>query len=260
MKYLRITPENLFQFKRSLKELEENFLYPLGDDSFSIDHGENYLRFFDRMGRTHFYCAHLDGKVIAVGAGVIHHRYKVWYLCDMKVHPDHRGKKLTKKMFQRFFLPCYLKAQKGFALTMENNSGPQNPIMKIMERLPWTPLKTGTRLLFYYEDSASMHKVLEVLKDSRKGIHFSSLKGIKDLVLKSTGRPIPLLHMEWEDSGDAQKFETPQEGHLHMWCLMETHPHVEKLKELGIAPKATGLIFHHRMNGTNWNDLRTSEL
>lgn len=259
MKSFRITPANLGQWKTSLHEFEEHFTYPLGDDSFSIDHGPDYLAFFRRMGNAHLYATEKDGKIIAVGAGTIQHRFKAWYLCDMKVHPDFRGRKIPVKMFRKYFLPCYLKSQKGFALNMEDSSGKKNPITKIMETLPWTPLKKGARILFYYEGAEKTIDAMTVLKSSRPGISFSTLKGVKDLVLKSSNSPIPLLHMEWNDKLPGT-FEAPIKDHLHMWCLDETSELNKSLEAVNIKPKAAGLIFHHRLSHLNWNDLRTSEL
>lgn len=259
MKSFRIKPENLNQWKSSLHQFEEHFTYPLGGDSFSIDHGDNYLAFFQRMGNAHLYAMEKDDQIIAVGAGIIHHRFKAWYLCDMKVHPDHRGHQIPVKMFRKYFLPCYFKSQKGFALNMEDPEGKKNPIAKIMQTLPWTPLKEGARILFYYEDAEKTLNAMKVLKSSRPNISFSSLKGVKDLVLKSSQTPIPLMHMEWNEK-TAGGEEKPRPDHLHMWCLDEKSDLNKSLSEIGIKSKASGLIFHHRLSHLDWNELRTSEL
>ena len=128
-----------------------------------------------------------------------------------------------------------------------------------MSNLPWTPLKEGGRICFYYEDASVTKQAIQLLETSRRNIHFSSLKGSKDLVLKSTGNPIPLLHMEWghEKRGNVL---SPQHDNLHMWCMGESDPLNVKLNSIGIIPKAKGKIFHHRLNRVNWSDLRTSEL
>lgn len=259
MKSFRITQKNLDLWKSSLHQFEEHFTYPLGADTFSIDHGSDYLAFFKRMGNAHLYASEVEGKIVAVGAGIIQNRFKAWYLCDMKVHPEFRGRKIPLKMFRKYFLPCYLKSQRGFALNMEESSGKKNPITKIMETLPWTPLKKGARIVFYYEDAANTLKAMEILKSKRPGISFSSLLGIKDLVLKSTGKPIPLLHMEWNQQVPGSS-AAPIEGNLHMWCLDEKSDLNSSLEKIGITPKAAGLIFHHRLSHLDWNELRTSEL
>lgn len=101
---------------------------------------------------------------------------------------------------------------------------------------------------------------MNVLERRRPNIRFSSLAGIKDLVLKSTDAPIPLLHMEWGETQNADNIKEPQENFLHMWCLRDNDHAINLLKVLGITPKATGLILHHRLGHIDWSELRTSEL
>lgn len=259
--YLRLDQKNIRHWESQLQKLEEAFTYPLGEDSFTIDHGPNYLAFFRRIGSDSVYIATHNNGIVAVGAGVISHRHKAWYLCDMKVHPGYRGNKIPRKLFTRYFFPNYLKCQRGYALTMEDSSGKLNPIFKIMQNLPWTPLKHGGRILFYYEDAETTRKAMDVLSSKRSNIHFFSLTGMKDLILKSNRQPLPILHMEWGECLKGEgAYENPQPGKLHMWALDESDSMVETLKDQGLCHKASGSIFHHRMRGTDWSELRTSEL
>lgn len=259
--YFRLTDKNISEWQSSLEKLEEAFKYPLGDDEFRISHGNDYLGFFRRIGHPAVYAASKESDVIAVGAGVISKRFNAWYLCDMKVLPHHRGNRLPRKFFTRYFFFNYLKCRRGFALNMESSDGKINPIQKIMQRLPWTPLKVGARIVFFYEDAVATHKALTHLKAERQDIHFTSIQHKKDLVLKSTGKGIPLLHMEWGTKrSDEENHLEPQDGKLHMWCLQDNHPLISVLAKDNIHPKASGLIFHHGMKDFNWNDLRTSEL
>src|SRR5205085_2743714 len=101
-------------------------------------------------------------------------------------------------------------------------------------------------------------KALQILQHERPGISFSSLRGIKDLVLKSSESAIPLLHMEW---GEVVKGSTDiQEGSLHMWSLPENSSLIKELRTVGIVPKARGSIYHHRLHKFDWGNVRTSEL
>ncbi len=258
MKFERLTEKSLPLWQKPLEIFETNFRYPLGNDEFTISHGKNYLSFVERIGPHATYCAHIGNTVIAVGGGTISRRFKVWYLCDMKVHPEHRGKKIPRKLFQKFFLFNYLKCRRGFALNMESSDGKKNPITKILETLPWTPLHIGARIHFFYEDHKSTKDALKIL--NRPNAHFSSLSGKKDLILKSTGAPIPLLHFEWGDTAPDFASAFPQEGMLHMWCLPVNDPKILQLERKGILPKASGLIYHHGMKNFSWKELRTSEL
>ena len=95
LKYLRLDRKNRSQYENSIAELEKIASYPLGEDRFTIDHGSDYFAFFDRLGETVFHI-YLDGpKVVALGAAVLRtipntdgKEQKVWYLCDLKVHPE----------------------------------------------------------------------------------------------------------------------------------------------------------------------------
>lgn len=260
LSFFRLTDKNLKDWQSSLEKMEAAFVYPLGDDEFRISHGNDYLGFFRRIGSPAVYAAATNSEIIAVGAGIISERHKAWYLCDMKVMTGHRGKKLPRRFFTRYFLFNYLKCRRGFALNMESSDGKINPIQKIMQKLPWTPLKIGARVLFFYEDANATHKAHGILSSVRKDIHFTSIQHRKDLVLKSTGKGIPLLHMEWGEKRKDEEHHQPQEGKLHMWCLQDNHPLVSLLANEGIHPKASGLIFQHGMQGFDWNELRTSEL
>jgi GNAT superfamily N-acetyltransferase len=259
MKFCRVDSNFLDKKKETLEIFENYFKYPLGTDSFRISHGENYLAFFERMGEPRIYAA-LEKEVVAIGAGVISRRWNSWYLCDVKVHPDFRGQRITSRLFTKYFFFNFIKCQRLFALNMENKDGRTGSIVKIMEALPWTPLKKGARLLFYYEDFSQTHEALKILSKERTDICFSSLSGKKDLILSSTNEPIPLLHMEWGEARANEARFMPQEGKLHMWSLEESHPFVAELQKINIGPKGSGLIFHHGMKKMNWNELRTSEL
>ncbi len=257
MKLKRLSGKDISSLQSALEDFERNFIYPLGSDSFRISHGKDYLNFFRRMGRDNVYAYVDNQKIAALGAGVIQARHKAWYLCDMKVHPDYRGKKLPVKLFRGTFFQNYIKCQRGYALTMEDGPGQKNPIMKIMENLPWTPLKKGARVFFFYEPKRETELAMAILSFQRKNISFSSLAGIKELILSSTGQPIPLLHMEW---GEGQIGQPASENALHMWCLWEGNTAIDDLVRVGIKPKGSGLIFQHRMPSGFWNELRTSEL
>lgn len=259
--YLGLTVKNIRQWQRALEEFEEDFLYPLGADHFSINHGNDYLAFFRRIGEPVIRGVTDGDTIAALGAGVISRRWQAWYLCDMKVTPRYRGRKFPRKLFIRNFFFNYLRCRRGFALNMETIDGAKNPIQKIMQTLPWTPLKVGARVLFFYADAEATQRAVSLLEKDRPRIFFVNIQSKKNLVLKSTGKGIPLLHLEWgERSPDDETVDFPQPEMLHMWCLAEDDPLVKELALVGIQPKASGLIFQHGMDKFNWSQLRTSEL
>jgi len=66
-----ITAEERQHFQAGIGAIEQIARYPLGDDFFQIDHGQDYFAFFDRLGQVSYYIALIDEIVVAVGAGVL---------------------------------------------------------------------------------------------------------------------------------------------------------------------------------------------
>ena len=130
--------------------------------------------------------------------------------------------------------------------------GPQNKVITIMEKLPFTPLKLGAVLNFYLEEAEVAARYLHSLGGDYS---FIDLKGKKELIMKKTGAPLPLLHLERSTKSGGDNGIT--EGYLHMWCLPQNHPSADKLK---LTPKARGYILQHGMGNQDWTQLQTSEL
>ena len=106
MKFHCLTPADRPQFQAGIASLEQNAIYPLGQDFFQIDHGTDYFAFFDRLGDVHYYIALEGQQVVAVGAGILRQvtdqqgqsPQLAWYLCDLKVHPQYQGQLLSLRL------------------------------------------------------------------------------------------------------------------------------------------------------------------
>ncbi len=88
-------------FSQQISEFERLFTYPLGKDRhFRIDHSPNYDAFYKAMGEAHTYYAISHDKVVASISYVmrpvkLHDQvYKVAYLGDLKIHPNHQATRL----------------------------------------------------------------------------------------------------------------------------------------------------------------------
>ena len=99
-------PHELAPYVESLRVLERDIPYPIADgaDEFRIDHGNAYHPFFSEMGESFFVLA-LDGeRVVGTVTGV--HRQamlraratKVLYAADLKIARDHRGGALARRL------------------------------------------------------------------------------------------------------------------------------------------------------------------
>jgi hypothetical protein len=102
------------QFKRL--EHKMSHWYPLGSEGeseyFRIDHGQDYFAFFRRLGSVHvagvLSGARLVGDCIGVLREVPLNRFtnstkpilsKVWYICDLKLKKEYRGKRASLDLF-----------------------------------------------------------------------------------------------------------------------------------------------------------------
>lgn len=112
------------EYSSKLQEFEKQFTYPLGNDRFYIQHGENndYFSFFEKLGKPNIMVLEKDNKVIGVCAAVLReiNQEKYWYLCDFKIEEEHRGQKLYRLLMWKYFLPCYMQAKNAFAINMAN--------------------------------------------------------------------------------------------------------------------------------------------
>jgi len=238
--------------------------YPYGHDFFKIDHGESYFSFFDRMGVPHFNIAISDNKTVACGCGVI--RFipkgtkfkKVWYLCDLKVHPNTRGKGISKHLFKKNLLFNYLRCSRGYTISMNPLVG-KNRVIEIIKRFPLVPFKFESSL-YFFEISRDEAKSIE--EDARKiigkPIKFIHLGGIKDIVLKSTGKPMPLFHAQYGPMADPNAHRIAEEGR-YMFCAAESSDLFKFLyRHFEVAASAS--ILAHRMHGFNWDFILSSDV
>lgn len=273
MRFVRIARRDRPAFQARLAALEKLATYPLGTDTFQLDHGPDYFAFFDRLGDV-LYLAALEGDdLAAVGCGMLRRvplrqgerPTRAWYAADLKVHPDHRGEHLPLKLVARNFVWNYLRCPRLYGITMNPPGGGENRIVRLAARWRWTPVGPGPLLQLWSLDADAMRRALPALERHRGPIRFRSLEGVKDLVLGSTGRRLPLLHAEWGPAPPAHAtvgalVEGPRPDHVHMACAPEGDALAADLRALGFAPDATATIVHHRMGRSDWRFVLTSEI
>lgn len=265
MRVLRIEPQERPIWADPIRSLEGSARYPLGDDTFRIDHGADYFRFFDRMGELAYYVAVQDGAVVAVGAGVLRTlpigalgRVPAWYLCDLKVRPDWRGRHLPLQMLATVFPNEYPRSPRGYGISMNPPSG-RNRILGIYQRFPLVPVQHVATLELYSLDASAMQAALPVVRAHRGETSFLSLRGIKDIILSSTGAPMALWHVQHGPLGSPGPTEVDPAG-LHMLCTPAADPLSRALHALGHAPTATATVIARGMEGFDWANILTSEI
>ncbi|RKU15732.1 hypothetical protein C6503_13520 [Candidatus Poribacteria bacterium] len=254
-------------FQSRIADLEKGTSYPLGEDRFEIDHGADYFAFFTRLGQLHYYVV-LDGeRVVAVAAAILRrvppaNREKpktVWYLCDLKVHPEYRGRYIPVSIFVHAFPKLYPRCARGYAVSMDADSERPNRVALMLKRFPLAPMSIATRLGIISLDAKQMREIEPVLRKHFGGVSYLSLAGKKDIILQSTGSPMPLLHVQFGPCAE-QGFTEPLEGYVHMFCVSVDHPLLEVLRSQGVYPSATATVVHHRMEKWDWEFILTSDI
>ena len=255
--------------------LEKGVTYPLGDDRFEIDHGDDYFAFFDRLGDTSYFVV-LDGqRIVAVACGILHSvppragekPQSVWYGCDLKVHPDYRRRRLPWAIFKHAFPRKYPICGRGYGITMNPGDGSKNRVVQLVERFGLAPISVGATLALYSLSADEMASIRTLLETERGPIGYLSLAGIKDIVLESTGAPMPLLHVQFGPRSETDRsgrrghwHSEPQTGHVHMFCTPTDDSLHASMKERGFTPSATATVIQHRMGSWDWRFVLTSEI
>lgn len=272
MRRVWVNARNRAALQGRVADLERIATYPLGEDTFQIDHGADYFAFFERLGELK-YMAMLDGeRVAAVGAGVLRRvplrlgeaPTRVWYLCDAKVHPEYRGRHLPLTMLARGDFPLnYARAPRGYGISMNPGDGSPNRVVRLVRHFRWAPFELGPELGIYGVDAPTLADLTPLIEQFRGHIGLLSLGGVKDLVLGSTGQPMPLVHVTWDPLGKGvapMNRKEPQPGHTHMFCAPHGDPMAIALAARGVLPMATASIVHHRMERSDWRFILTSDI
>lgn len=98
-----------------------NNWYPIGDRKFTIRFSDtNYFDFFRSIGNEGLHVVYRAGDRI-VGSACARYVRNSWYMCDLKVHPDYRGRKITYKLLMKRFIWAWFKSDRGYAISMYPN-------------------------------------------------------------------------------------------------------------------------------------------
>ena len=266
-----LAQHRLYKHNREFKKLERKLShwYPLGssDDSFRIDHGSNYFSFFKRLGSVKVAGIYNNNKLVGDFIGVLRDiplggskNMSTWYLCDLKLLPEHRGNRLSLDLFmigRKYLARC----RSFYGISMNSGDKP-NHILRLARRIPL--LKMKSILLYIYSlNYDQMCSASPYLKRGRGRISFLSLRSKKDLILKSSKATMPLLHVQWGENIsvlDETVFLDPQPEHQHMFCVPEHDPLREELENAGIETRITATIIFHCMEESDWKFVLTSEI
>jgi hypothetical protein len=264
--------KNKYHTKVKLFEKTLANWYPLGtNDQFQIDHGYDYFKFFERIGETHMIAA-INKKdiVVAVGCGMLRDinlkyynkntKNKVWYIGDVKVHKKYRGQHIPWLLLRDSW-PLIFKGARLYGISMNPKDKPNN-IVRLGASMPFVPFKVADKLLIFSCDYNEIQRALPIISFNRGSICFVSLLGIKDLILKSTQKPMKLLHLHWGEEKEKSGiiYPNPIKEYVHMFCCPASDPMALQLKNIGIRTDVTATILHYRMDQSDWKFILTSDI
>lgn len=258
-----LTRKDWKDFSRKLQAFENAAEYPYGADFFKLDHGENYFTFFERLGESVFHVALDREKIVACAGGVLRSieiegkTTKLWYLCDLKVDGGYALEKLPAKLFGENLVSNYLKCSRGYAISMNPAKG-KNRVVKLIERFKLIPIRCAGQLNFYNFDQTQAQNFHLKLAAELGTISYLSLKGKKDLIMKSTASRLPLFHIQ-HGAQAAGNMATPCEHGVYMICAFENTA-LDNLLKTHFPISATASVLAHRMNPKDWNFILTSDI
>lgn len=262
---VELNENNKLEINTKLKFFEEKLKhdYPLGDDYFNITHGENYYAFFERLGLIHMKLLIDNNEIVGSGCGILRNiKYKndkkwpIWYLCDLKIDPKYRGKHMPFKMLLSAKQKLNI-SNRIYGITMNKNDDKENRVVKLSKKIPLLNFKSGGKLMIYSIDYDTLLKIRPIIERHRGNISFLSLLKIKDLILKSTGSPLPLLHIQW---GDDVNIIQPISGYTYMFCCPINDPLYSELTNNNIITNTTAEIIQHNMDDCDWKFILTSDI
>jgi hypothetical protein len=223
-RFLFLKASEVGPYVEGMRAIERATEYPIADgaDAFTIDHGEAYTPFFTGLGRDARFVLALEGdRVVGCLAGIgrdvrIRGRdtYAI-YLADWKIAPDRRGTGLSRRMMRWAFglifrHPELLTWRYAYAAAMR---GARGDVMRATRGVhPARLTRRAARLAVYFVDPRRLAELrLEGAPPppaDDDGVDLSyfvsgvveppglvSTAGRKDLRLRSTGAPWPLVHL-----------------------------------------------------------------
>ncbi|MBV8762117.1 MAG: GNAT family N-acetyltransferase [Deltaproteobacteria bacterium] len=296
MKIEFVDPGFLKGYQDQLRALEAQIEYPIADgaDFFTIDHGDDYTAFFTGLGDPRFLVAVDGDRLKGTICGILRRAtqggktFPTVYGSDLKLAPEVRGTGLWRKMLWKGFAlsmrPSFLSQWKmGYVAAMQGERG---DVMRAAKGIHAAKMgKASARLAIYFIEPsrlAALDPTGAPPPPTTPGLDFSpdaggdwvTTAGRKDLRLKSTGKPWPLLHLPQGPHAWVPTFAhylqrtaatlVDQPGPCCFSLDQRLGDHIEWLASRGIEAGAMCTIYSFRLPGgprpEPWVHLATSQI
>lgn len=272
MKYkvVKVTDENRGTLRLGIEALEETSTYPIGDDKFKIDHGDDYFAYFDALGEVQYYVVlEIESEqVVAVGAAILRtiqwnefHQDQVWYLCDLKVHPEHRGKRLSLKLLSYGFFRKVWSCRKAYMISMNPAEGAvRNPVVSLLASFRWAPIRFARNLLIYNLSLSELNRVRKELENRFGELVFATTEGKKDIILQSNQKRLNLFHLQHGPMALNFPIKEEEEDGAYFFCAVEGDPLLKVLNSHKISPMGEASILTLNFRPLDWSFILTSDI
>lgn len=263
--------EDLYKYHNKIKIFEKTMSqwYPLNEkEQFKISHGDDYFKFFERMGKLYIFII-LNNTQNIIGTLFCILRTieceKIWYICDLKIHPQYRRRWIPYNMLLNSFKLMNI-SNKFYAISMNENTK-YNNIVKFSQKMGKI-LKFNIKneiIKIYKLDYITMMKAKNILEKYKGKIYFIKLNGIKDIILKSTQNAMNLYHVNFINNINYVKckikknfFPIFSPNSSFMFCFLKSDNINNILKLNNIETKITSSLIHNGLK--NYDFLQTSEI
>jgi hypothetical protein len=272
MKYkvVKVSDDNRDDLRTGIEDLERQSTYPIGNDSFTISHGADYFAFFEALGELHYYVViEVDSKqVVAVGAAILrtilwseHNQELVWYLCDLKVHPQHQGRLLSLKLLTYGFFRQIGSCRQAYMVSMNPPGGAaNNPVAGLLASFRWAPIRFAQTLLIYNLSLSQLDQVRNDLIERFGELVFATTKDKKDIILQSNQQRLSLFHLQHGPAPLNFPIKEEEPDGAFMFCLVQDDPLINVLDSHSLSPMGEASILSLNFRPLDWSFILTSDI
>lgn len=276
---IEVTRDRRAAFAERVRGLERGVSYPLGDDRFEIDHGDDPFAFFDRLGEARYFAA-LDGDAsnggtsddtvsggdallggLAAVLRALPGGTEAWYLCDLKARAGVRGARVSVPLFETAVAALAPRCECAYGISMDPGDGGPNRVVRLIERAAAGRFEKAATLEFFTFDARAMARVEPLVREHRGDLGYLRLTGVKDIVLASTGAPMPLVHVQIGPFADGRASEPgPVPNGAHMLCAPTDDDLARGLRDAGHSPTARASIVQTGLQHEDWRWVLSSDV
>jgi len=245
------------KYNSDLLKFEEEFTYPFGKDRFRINHGKDYFNFFDLIGKPYIFVAFDKDKIVGIAIFVLRDQTEnpFWYICDLKIAPEYRGKGIAELIFLKA-IKCKSISDKIYGISMDSQMG-ENKLINFSKKLKHLSLERKETLFFYIVQIKELETISKYIEKRYGPYGFLSLSGTKDLVMQSNQEIYHLLHIVPEQKSNKELSEIACPD--IMFCAESSSLTHQKMQELGIRHACTASVISN-MDLPNWDWILSSEI